>query len=151
MSANVGCPESAKLATHARDETAAEEVTALDEHLVSCRSCLEHYLERRKPPLAPDIPGCHVVKEIGPNGTFLQYDHTLAHFHDELFHSRMFDRLNWDAAFSQPVRGIEERAKAVAAELMRREAEPPLAPEQEQAIDEVVAEGWARRRELGQV
>ena len=63
----------------------------------------------------------------------------------------MFDRLNWDAAVSQPVRGIEERAKLVAAELMQKETIPPLTPEQEWAIDEVVAGAWAKRRELGQL
>jgi len=30
---------------------------------------------------------------------------------EEVFPSKMFDRLNWDAAINQPVRGIEERAK----------------------------------------
>jgi hypothetical protein len=49
------------------------------------------------------------------------------------------------------VRGIEERAKLVAAELMRKSTSPPLSPEQEHAIDAVVAEAWAKRRELGQV
>ena len=92
-----------------------------------------------------------VIKEIGPNGSFLAHKHTVTHLRDELFASRMFDRLNWDAAVNQPVRGIEERAKVVAAELMQRETEPPLTREQEKAIDEVVAEAWRKRRELGQV
>jgi trimethylamine--corrinoid protein Co-methyltransferase len=92
-----------------------------------------------------------VIKEIGPGGSFLEHSHTLKHFREELFVSKMFDRLNWDAAINQPVRGIEERAKAVAAELMTKETQPPLTPEQERAIDEVVAEAWAKRRELGQV
>jgi hypothetical protein len=34
---------------------------------------------------------------------------------------------------------------------MRKATSPALSPEQEQAIDEVVAEAWAKRRELGQV
>ena len=92
-----------------------------------------------------------VVKQVGPGGSFLGHEHTASHFRDELFVSRMFDRLNWDAAVNQPVRGIEEKAKLVAAELMQKETEPPLTPEQEQAIDEVVAEAWAERRAARQV
>ncbi len=91
------------------------------------------------------------IKEVGPHGTFLQHEHTIAHFRDELFPSRMLDRLNWEAAVGQPVRGIEEKARAVAAELMQKETQPPLSREQERAIDDVVAEAWAKRRELGQL
>ncbi len=101
--------------------------------------------------VTPETLAVDVIEAVGPNGTFLEHEHTVAHFRDELFPSRLFDRLNWEAAASQPLRGIEERAKVVAAELMRRETEPPLTPVQERAIDEVVAEAWARRRELGLV
>jgi len=92
-----------------------------------------------------------VIKEIGPNGTYLNHDHTLTHFRDELFASRMFDCATWSPASTDPGRGIEGKAKAIAAELMQKETEPPLSSEQEQAIDEVVAEAWAKRREMGQL
>jgi trimethylamine--corrinoid protein Co-methyltransferase len=92
-----------------------------------------------------------VIKEIGPNGTFIGHDHTLRHLREVVFPSRMFDRLNWSAAHSQTVRGIEQRAKLVAAELMQRPTSRPLRPEQERAINGVVAEAWAKRRERGQV
>jgi trimethylamine--corrinoid protein Co-methyltransferase len=101
--------------------------------------------------VSPATLAVDVIKQVGPNGTFLNHDHTLRHLREELFPSKMFDRLNWSAAFEQPVRGIEERAKRVAVELMRKETVPPLRPEQERAIDEVVAEAWAKRREPGQV
>ena len=92
-----------------------------------------------------------VIKQVGPNGSFMGHEHTLRHLREVVFPSRMFDRLNWDAAHSQRVRGIEEHAKRVADELMRAPAEPLLSAEQDRAIDEIVAEAWARRRELGQV
>jgi trimethylamine--corrinoid protein Co-methyltransferase len=92
-----------------------------------------------------------VIKDIGPNGTYIEHEHTLHHLREIVFPSKMFDRLNWAGAFSQPVRGIEERAIQVAAELMQRDTEPVLTPEQERAIDQVVAEAWAKRRELGQL
>jgi trimethylamine--corrinoid protein Co-methyltransferase len=101
--------------------------------------------------VTPETLAVDVIKEIGPNGSFLQHEHTLRHLRNEIFPSNLFERLNWSAAHGQPVRGIEERAKLVAAELMRKATSPALSPEQEQAIDEVVAEAWAKRRELGQV
>lgn len=101
--------------------------------------------------VTPETLAVDVIKEIGPNGTFLEHDHTLRHLREEVVPSKMFDRLNWSAAFNQPVRGIEERAKLVAAELMQKETVPTLSLKQQRAIDEVVAEAWAKRRELGQV
>jgi trimethylamine--corrinoid protein Co-methyltransferase len=91
------------------------------------------------------------IKDIGPNGTFLEHDHTLYHLRNEVFPSKMFDRLNWSAAVNQPVGGIEEKAKLLAAKLMQTESASPLTPEQERAIDDVVAEAWTKRRESGQL
>jgi trimethylamine--corrinoid protein Co-methyltransferase len=101
--------------------------------------------------VTPETLAVDVIKEVGPNRSFLQHEHTLRHLREEIFPSNLFERLNWSAAHGQPVRGIEERAKLVAAELMRKATSPALSPEQEQAIDAVVAETWAKRRELGQV
>jgi len=99
--------------------------------------------------VTPETLAVNAIKDIGPNGTFLEHEHTLHHLREEIFPSKMFDRLNWDAAINQPVRGIEERARRVAAELMGSETTPVLSRAQEQAIDEVVGEAWAKRRELG--
>jgi trimethylamine--corrinoid protein Co-methyltransferase len=101
--------------------------------------------------VTPETLAVDVIKQIGPNGTFLDHEHTLRHLRKELFPSKMFDRLNWAAALDQPLRGIEDRAKVIAAELLRMETPPPLDSDQERAIDEVVAEAWVKRRELGQV
>ena len=101
--------------------------------------------------VTPETLAVEVIKEIGPNGTFLDHEHTLRHLRQEVFPSKMFDRLNWSAAFAQPVHGIEERAKRVAAELMKGGTDSPLSPEQERAIDQVVDEAWAKRSELGQL
>lgn len=92
-----------------------------------------------------------VIKEVLPGGSFMAHEHTLRHLRDESRPSRLYDRLNWDAANSQRVRGLEAKAKQVAAQLMQKEVEPPLSPDQERAIDEVVAEAWAQRRQLRQV
>jgi len=101
--------------------------------------------------VTPETLAVDVIKQVGPNGTFLNHDHTLTHFRDELFASRLFDCSPWGPASTDPARGLEGKARAIAAELMQKETEPPLSPEQERAIDDLVAEAWAKRREMGQL
>jgi len=92
-----------------------------------------------------------VIREVGPNGQFIGHKHTLRHLREEVLATKMFDRLNWGAVVDQDVRRIEERAKHVAVDLMSRVAEPILTAEQEQAVDDVVAEVAAKRRERGEM
>ena len=62
----VACrPDPADLADHARDALGREEAASLDRHLTGCTTCLERYLGHHRRSLVPDIPNCHVVKEIG--------------------------------------------------------------------------------------
>ena len=98
-----------------------------------------------------DTLAVDVIAEVGPSGGFMGHDHTIRHLRDVVYRSKMFDRLNWDAAWAQPVRGIEARSKQVAAELMQRPTVSPLTTDQERAIDEVVAEAWSVRRRRGEV
>ncbi len=59
------CPDQGKLARYARDDVGPEDTTELDEHLVECRECLNRLLELGRRADAPEVPGCHVVREIG--------------------------------------------------------------------------------------
>jgi trimethylamine---corrinoid protein Co-methyltransferase len=92
-----------------------------------------------------------VIKEVGIGGNFMNHPHTAEHFRKECFLSKLFERLSWDTAWNQKTRGMEEKAKGKAAELMKIERPSPLSKEQEQAVDEIVKEAWARRRQLGQL
>lgn len=99
----------------------------------------------------PETLALDIIKEIGPQGTFIGHEHTLRFLREEVFPSRMFDRLNWSNAAKGPEEGLEAKARQIAADLMQHETAPLLSPEQERAIDEVVEEAWRKRRELGQV
>jgi trimethylamine---corrinoid protein Co-methyltransferase len=92
-----------------------------------------------------------IINEVGPGGTFLNHEHTLHHLREEADPSRLWSRLSWDAVYSEGAAQLEEKARQIAEKLMNNEPEPVLTPEQERDIDEIVAEAWARRRELGQV
>jgi trimethylamine--corrinoid protein Co-methyltransferase len=80
------------------------------------------------------------VDAVGPGGTFVAADHTAAHFRDELLLSPFFDALPWGVGDSLDRERFEKRAAARARELLAEERPPVLTPDQERAIDEVVAE-----------
>jgi len=65
MSALATCPGEQKLARYAQNELPQTEASAVDDHLSGCRSCLHLFLELGKRSHTPEIPGCHIVKEIG--------------------------------------------------------------------------------------
>ena len=90
-----------------------------------------------------------VIREVLPGGSFVAHEHTLQHLRDEMHPSKLYDRLNWEAVAGRAAGGLEEKAKEVARKLMRGAARSVLAPAQEAAIDEIVAEAWATRRQLG--
>lgn len=92
-----------------------------------------------------------VVHEVGPGGSFMSHPHTLQHMRDEYDPSRLWSRLGWDAVNSEGAVRLEDKAKQIARRIMAQETQPVLSPEQEQAIDEVVAEAWDKRRQLGQL
>ena len=101
--------------------------------------------------VTPETIAYDVIQEVGIGGDYIGHVHTATHFREETYLSKLYERQSWRSAWSQPVRGMEEKAKVRAGELMSQEREPVLRPEQEEAIDEIVREAWARRGELGQV
>jgi len=76
------------------------------------------------------------IRRAGPGGEYMTSDHTLDHFRDEAFYSDLFDHLPWDSAQAAPE--MVDKARSRAEELMGRDPEPRLSPEQIEAIDEVV-------------
>ncbi len=65
MVAETACPTVDTLTEHARNGLAPQETVRVDAHLAQCRSCLDRFVELGRRSLAPEIPHCHVVKEIG--------------------------------------------------------------------------------------
>lgn len=65
MSGKTTCPHPSRLAAHAGNGLPRAASVELDRHLVCCRACLDRYVELGRRSLSPDIPHCHIVKEIG--------------------------------------------------------------------------------------
>ena len=118
----------------------------IDNDLVGSVRCLLNGFEVNNETLALDV-----IKEVGPGGSFMGHEHTLHHLRDEKDASRLYSRVTWAAANSERAVKLEEKARQTAIKLMQREPEPVLSPDQERAIDEIVAEAWAIRAESGQL
>lgn len=65
MVADSECPPSTKLKEYAGNDLPFNDAVALEAHFAHCRTCLDRFVELGRQSLAPQIPNCHVVKEIG--------------------------------------------------------------------------------------
>lgn len=74
------------------------------------------------------------VREVGVGGSFLDHDHTLANFRQELFEPSLLFRSKRDAWSAQGGPRLDERAEARADELIARDGAPALTDEQNQAF-----------------
>lgn len=77
-----------------------------------------------------------VMAEVGPGGNYLTTDHTLEHFRNELWFTRLWDRQPWDMWEKDGARDVAARAwERVKAD---RHVVPPVASDVEAAVWEVV-------------
>ena len=105
------------------------------------------YVESTLRPLdcSDDDLGLDEVADAGPGGTFIDRDHTAAHFRRELWFPRLLDRDYYQAWRDAGAPSTEERCRRRKEEILRAHVVEPLAPEVERALDEIVA---AARRDL---
>jgi trimethylamine--corrinoid protein Co-methyltransferase len=79
-----------------------------------------------------------VIREVGPGGSFLQHDHTVAHFRKELFFPKFFRRQTleqWQAAGSKMIHDVaHERVE----EILRTAGPVPLPPGADAEIERAV-------------
>lgn len=80
------------------------------------------------------------IHEVGIGGEFITHATTAEWCRKASLLHPLFERAPWASIHDGAVVGMEARARAEAARLMARETEPPLTPDQEAAIDELVQE-----------
>ena len=81
-----------------------------------------------------------VVREVGSGGEFLTHPSTLEWCCESSLLHPLFERAPWETIHNGDVVGMEARAHAQAERLMNEPTDPPLTPDQESAIDEIVEE-----------
>jgi trimethylamine--corrinoid protein Co-methyltransferase len=86
------------------------------------------------------------IAEVGPQGTFIDSDHTAAHYRRELWFPRLLDRRFYDSWRDTGATSTEERCRARKEDLLARHHPAPLPADTARALDAVVA---AAKRHLG--
>jgi len=87
-----------------------------------------------------DTLAMDVITEAGIGGNTVGSEHTALHFKDELLLSPFFDVPSWGVGDSLDRNRFERLASDKAKQLLAEDTEPVLTPDQEAAIDEIVAE-----------
>ncbi|MBI2192219.1 MAG: trimethylamine methyltransferase family protein [Planctomycetes bacterium] len=90
---------------------------------------------RRGVPVDAETLALEVTQSVGIAGCFLDHEHTLAHFRQELFEPRLLYRKRRDAWNAEGSKSLSERAEKRAEELMRLPVETELTGDQVKALD----------------
>jgi trimethylamine--corrinoid protein Co-methyltransferase len=80
-----------------------------------------------------------VIQQIGIGGNYLQSEHTLEHFREELFLSDLFETMSWASAHDQELHGMETKALEMAQSIWDEEPHPVIDKEKIKEIDKVVS------------
>ncbi len=87
-----------------------------------------------------------VVKEVGSGGSFIAYDHTLAHYREELWFPRLLDRRFYDAWAESGGSTMGERCHREKERLLAEHQVEPLPDHIEKELQRITA---AARKHLG--
>jgi trimethylamine--corrinoid protein Co-methyltransferase len=79
-----------------------------------------------------------VIKRVGIGGNFLADDHTAAHFRQELWSPRSFDRRNWEDWWAEGARSMADWARARKEMILAEHKPEPLDPHLAREIDIIV-------------
>jgi trimethylamine--corrinoid protein Co-methyltransferase len=90
--------------------------------------------------VTPETLAFDVVKEIGPEGEYLSHDHTLAHFREELFLPKLFDREAEQTWIRKGERDLADVAREKVKEILGRHQVPALSDSQLAALAGIIAE-----------
>ncbi len=89
--------------------------------------------------------GLDVIEEAGPGGIFIDRMHTAEHFRNELWFPQLLDRDYYQAWLDGGAKTMENRCREKKEHLLKTHEVEPLADEQRQVLDKIVAEA---RRDL---
>ena len=77
-----------------------------------------------------------VIREVGPGGSFLEHQHTLAHFRED-WYPKLLDRTTWEIWLRQGGRDLPNRLRERTEELARTHVPEPLSKEALREIEKL--------------
>ena len=89
--------------------------------------------------------GLDVIAQAGPGGTFIDTEHTVAHFREELWFPQLLDREYYQSWLDSGASAMETRCSKRKEEILEAHQPEPVSPELDRALDQLVA---AAKRDL---
>ncbi len=80
-----------------------------------------------------------VIKEVGPGGNFLAHEHTVRHMRQEVWFPKLIDRTKYGGWQDAGSKTMGDRVRERVAEILSTHEIPPLPPEVDAGIDEILA------------
>ena len=102
--------------------------------LVICNEILA-WIKRCLSPveISEETLGLEIINEVGPDGHFIDTEHTLKHFREQ-WHPRLFNRLNYETWTEKGSKTLCQRASETVDEILAKYIEKPLS---ENILDEI--------------
>jgi trimethylamine--corrinoid protein Co-methyltransferase len=86
-----------------------------------------------------DAFGLAEIAEAGPGGSFMDREHTAAHFRRELFFPRLLDRAYYEAWREAGAASLEQKCRERREAILAQHAVEPMPPDLRRAVDAIVA------------
>jgi len=96
--------------------------------------------------MSDEALGLDEIDDAGPGGTFIDREHTVAHFRRELWFPRLLDRSYYDAWREAGAESLEVRCGRRKEEILAGPGPDPVPEDLDRALDDIVA---SARRHLG--
>jgi trimethylamine---corrinoid protein Co-methyltransferase len=122
------------------DQGASLEILLLQDEMIS-------FIKRALRPIDidDDLLGLDVIEEIGPGGTFIDHEHTVSHFRQQLWFPKLLDREYYQVWLDSGAESMEDRTKRRTREILAAHKPEPIDEALDREIERIVE---AAKREL---
>jgi trimethylamine--corrinoid protein Co-methyltransferase len=120
-----------------------DQATSLDMLVMQCEVISYVESAMRGLEVSDETLGLAAVEEVGPGGTFIDHDHTAAHFRRELWFPTLLDRRYYDQWAGDGASAMEARCIARKERLLRDHQPDPLPAELSRELHALAAEAQA--------
>ena len=94
--------------------------------------------------VTPETLAVDVIKEIGPGGHYLQHEHTLKHFKEEIWRPELLNRLEYVSWKERGGKSLAERVHNKVLRILEDYKPAPIAPEAMKKMKDIVAKAEGR-------
>jgi trimethylamine--corrinoid protein Co-methyltransferase len=94
--------------------------------------------------VTPETLALDVIRDVGPGGHYLQHEHTLAHFKEEVWRPTLLNRLEYNKWQEYGGKTLKERVHNKVLRILEEHKPAPIAPEALKKMKDIVARAEGR-------